>query len=96
MMVGFCFLQLVCLNLLLLNLHVLLHPVYSSFAPSTSLSALYPPTDSSWLRRSSSPILSASQPWEGITSGSSFRIYGVKTKRNRNRLSQATRVSVKT
>jgi hypothetical protein len=41
----------------------------SSSTPST-LYTLYPPTDNSWIRPSTSPVLTASQPWEGISAGS--------------------------
>jgi hypothetical protein len=40
--------------------------------PSPSAAPLrYPPTDNSWTRPSPSPVLSASQPWEGIAQGKS-------------------------
>jgi hypothetical protein len=35
-----------------------------------SLPDFYPPTDSTWRRSRTSPVLSASQPWEGIAAGS--------------------------
>jgi hypothetical protein len=50
-------------------------PTFSSsspHSPSPSAAPLrYPPTDNSWTRPSPSPVLSASQPWEGIAQGKS-------------------------